>query len=194
MFFTQPRATFSKPNSRRRITHTSDKWKPDLPSVWSHSHVWSGEKSKISPRKTFVRWTKIANTFKWRQHRDLHEGLRLCDPSQINKNDQRWQGCYNSHTHTFGNAMWLAPNWEANKAHATFPSMIILNNSLPCTLTAVWGSEEEGGHGAPRCDGSALICPVWPIHMCSHHCFHVLNRNCNVTQGNCKCSVQKPLH
>lgn len=52
----------------------------------------------------------------------------------------------------------------------------------------VWGG--EGGHGAPQCDGSALICPVWPIHMCSRHCFHILNKN-NVTQGNHKCSLLK---
>lgn len=35
--------------------------------------------------------TKIPNKFKWRlqrhQHVDLHEGLRLSDPSQINKKD-----------------------------------------------------------------------------------------------------------
>lgn len=52
----------------------------------------------------------------------------------------------------------------------------------------VWGG--EGGHGAPQCDRSALICPVWPIHMCSRHCFHILNKN-NVTQGNHKCSLLK---
>lgn len=64
-----------------------------------------------------------------------------------------------------------------------------LNNCLPCTLTVVWGG--EGGCEAPQCDGSALICPVWPIHMCSCHCFHILNKNCHVAQGNRKCSMLK---
>lgn len=62
-------------------------------------------------------------------------------------------------------------------------------NYLPFTFTVVWGG--EGGNGAPQCDGGALICPVWPIHMCSRHCFHILNKNGHVTQGNRKCSVLK---
>lgn len=68
-------------------------------------------------------------------------------------------------------------------------STVVLNNCLPCTVTVVWGG--EGSHGAPQCDGSALICPVWPIHMCPCHCFHILNTSCHVTQGNLKSSTLK---
>lgn len=68
-------------------------------------------------------------------------------------------------------------------------STAVLNNCLSCTLTVVWGG--EGGRGAPQCDGSTLICPVWPTHMRSRHCFHILNKNCHVTQGNRKCNMQK---
>lgn len=48
--------------------------------------------------------TKMPNKFKWRlqrqQHKDLHEGLRLSDPSQINKKDLTcfWQAWYITHT------------------------------------------------------------------------------------------------
>lgn len=50
-------------------------------------------------------WTKMPNKFKWRlqrQHKDLHEGLQLSDPSQINKKDLTclWQTWYTTHTHT----------------------------------------------------------------------------------------------
>lgn len=102
-------------------------------------------------------------------------------------------GWYN--TQTVGNALWLrevggqTKTERLIKPYATFASMIILNNSLPCTLG--WGFGVDGGHGTPQCDSNALIFSVWPIHMCSHHCFHILNRDCNVTQGNCKFGVYK---
>lgn len=38
----------------------------------------------------------------------------------------------------FGGETVADTNRKANKVYATFPSMIILNNSLPCTLTEVW--------------------------------------------------------
>lgn len=152
------------------------------------------------------RRTKMPNKFKWRlqrqQHQDLHEGLWLSDPSQINKKDLTclWQPWYITHTLThMREHLELLPQMGWNysqkiKANKTpyFPSTVGLNNGLPCTLAAVWGG--EGGHGAPQCDGSALICPVWPIHMCSHHCFHILNKNCNVPPGNLKCSMLKSIN
>lgn len=68
----------------------------DQPPVWSQRNLhFLFEAVEHSQQKWSVSSTKMPNRFKWRlqqqirRHRDLHESLRLLDPSQIIKDSEK---------------------------------------------------------------------------------------------------------
>lgn len=110
-----------------------------MPSVWSQKPSLFFEVGGKTPTRSHLQGEQRCQTHLNEGGRDNNtetymEVYGFLTPPQINKNDL----CGGDDKHTqFGNLAGgeteAVTNRKANKAHATFPSMIMLNNSLPCT-------------------------------------------------------------